>query len=245
MIFRVVAIYGHKVSLDSLTMYLVYTTKQIHIIILHHYSLALGICGSKCTSDNKMCLYTERKSLLNLFFQFALYVTVFYLFRYCFCWERVVYHLLEKTVKRGEGKGAEECPPPQTFLSGNFCWPTGQGKKGKMEKNRRKTEKGRWKIENHKEKWKWGEDLFTFQSYWNLFWVYQNRNFILFDKKHSTPGKKSGKWLCPLWKIFLLRPWRQSFWFFIAVYLSSVPCDNYQLLSLALIVGYLAQFDKS
>ena len=45
---------------------------------------------------------------------------------------------------------------------------------------------GRWKIENVRGKvTKWGEDfrtfffsLFTFQNHWNLFWLYQNGNFL-------------------------------------------------------------------
>ena len=40
------------------------------------------------------------------------------------------------------------------------------------------------------------------------FEVYQNGNFL---KKCFTSGKKNEeKWLCPFWKIFLLRPWAQE-----------------------------------
>ena len=38
--------------------------------------------------------------------------------------------------------------------------------------------------------------LFTFENDRNLFWVYQNGNFLL-GKKHFTSGKNQGKWLCP------------------------------------------------
>ena len=47
-----------------------------------------------------------------------------------------------------------------------------------------------------------GEDLFfffflfTFENYRNLFWIYQNGNFLP-GKKHFTPGKKSGKMTLP------------------------------------------------
>ena len=34
--------------------------------------------------------------------------------------------------------------------------------------------------------------LFTFENNRNLFWAYQNGNFLP-GKKHFTPGKKSGK----------------------------------------------------
>ena len=62
---------------------------------------------------------------------------------------------------------------------------------------------------------KWGEKffffffffLFTFQNDWNLFWVYQNGNFLP-GKSISRRGKNQEKWLCPLREIFLLRPWQ-------------------------------------
>ena len=86
----------------------------------------------------------------------------------------------------GGGRGAE-CPP-RDFWPGNFCWRTGKKqarKKGKRGEN--------WeeKVENLKLKQqnviKRGEDLFFFFFFFcfsllkndkNLFWVYQNGNFL-------------------------------------------------------------------
>ena len=48
--------------------------------------------------------------------------------------------------------------------------------------------------------------LFTFQNHYNLFWVYQNGNFLQ-GKSISRQEKIREKRLCPLRKIFLLRPW--------------------------------------
>ena len=47
--------------------------------------------------------------------------------------------------------------------------------------------------------------LFTFENDGNLFWVYQNGNFLP-GKSISCREKNQGKWLCPLRKICLLRP---------------------------------------
>ena len=38
--------------------------------------------------------------------------------------------------------------------------------------------------------------LFTFENGGNLYWVYQNGNFVT-GKKHFTQGKKSGKMTLP------------------------------------------------
>ena len=118
------------------------------------------------------------------------------------------------------GKGQGGSVPPRDFWLGNFCWPGKQEarKKGKMEEKRRKIKKGkRRKIEKGKMEGgkvtKWAEKtfffffflLFTFKSHWNLFWIYQNGNFIL-GKSISHREKNQEKWLCPLWKIFLFRP---------------------------------------
>ena len=75
------------------------------------------------------------------------------------------------------------------------------------------------------EKWKWkqerflkrGEDfffffffffflLFTFENDGNLFWVYQNGNFLP-GKSISRREKNLEKRICPLRKICLLHPW--------------------------------------
>ena len=46
---------------------------------------------------------------------------------------------------------------------------------------------------------------FTFENDGNLFWVYQNGNFLP-GKSISRREKNQEKWLCPLRKICLLRP---------------------------------------
>ena len=40
---------------------------------------------------------------------------------------------------------------------------------------------------------------FHFQNHWNLFWVYQNGNFL--PEKVFLRRKKSGKMTLPLWKM--------------------------------------------
>ena len=112
----------------------------------------------------------------------------------------IVTHLtgLQWRNRRGGGQGAEF---PRDFWPGNFCWPIGkewQGKKGKWCR-KGKSKKERWKIENLKMEGgkvtKWGEDLFfffTYQNHWNLFWVYQNGNFLT-GKKAFHAGKKIRK----------------------------------------------------
>ena len=48
--------------------------------------------------------------------------------------------------------------------------------------------------------------LFTFENDGNLFWVYQNGNFLPGKKKHFTPGKKSGKMTLPPQKNMSVTP---------------------------------------
>ena len=98
----------------------------------------------------------------------------------------------------GRGQGGRV--PPRDFWPGNFCWPTGKrqaSKKGKMEQKGRKSEKG--KVEN----WKWKEE--RLQNEERTFFFYQDGNFLP-GKSISRRGKNQEKWLCPLWKIFLLHP---------------------------------------
>ena len=119
------------------------------------------------------------------------------------------------------GGGAAECPP--TLLMGNFCWPARKRearKKGKMEKKRRKIKKkegGKLKMEEENYKMSKGPFFFFFFFFfcfslfktteiWNLFWVYQNGNFLP-GKSISRREKNLEKWLCPLWKIFPICPW--------------------------------------
>ena len=47
--------------------------------------------------------------------------------------------------------------------------------------------------------------FFAFENDGNLFWVYQNGNFLQ-GKSISRREKNQEKWLCPLRKIGLLRP---------------------------------------
>ena len=79
-----------------------------------------------------------------------------------------------------------------------------------------------WISEGENVKWKdgrgkvtkWGEDplffFFFFQNDWNLFWFYQNGNFLL-GKSISLRGKNQETWLYPLRKIFLLHPWYDGY----------------------------------
>ena len=79
-----------------------------------------------------------------------------------------------------------ECP--RHFSPGNFCWPTvkmRQGRKGKWKRKEGKSKRGSWRIENGRRK------------------RYKMRR----GPFHAGGKKNQEKWLCPLWKIFLLRPW--------------------------------------
>ena len=98
---------------------------------------------------------------------------------------------------------------PWHFSLQNFCWPT----RKREARKKAKTEKKRTKIENWKweEKFtQWGEDLFflfiffTFQNHWNLFWVYQNGNFLP-GKSISHRGKSGKMTLTPLKNIPLMQ----------------------------------------
>ena len=114
------------------------------------------------------------------------------------------------------GKGGQS--PPETsdleFSADLPCKQT-QGKKGKWSRKEGKSEKGMWKIVNWKEEKLQNEERafvktyllrFTFQTTFFFFLAVPNWEFST-GKKHFTPGEKSGKLtLCPLWKIFLLRP---------------------------------------
>ena len=95
-----------------------------------------------------------------------------------------------------------------------------QGRR-KMRKNF-KNEKGKEKNQKLKvvermEK-NWGLFLFFCFSLsgsdWNFQGVYKNGNFYR-EKPKISLGKNWEKWLCPSWKIFLLRPWlRELLWHF-------------------------------
>ena len=107
--------------------------------------------------------------------------------------------------------------PPETFdqeISADLLGKEKQGKRGKWGKKKEnwKREDGKLKMEGGKVT-KWGEAFFffffflpfTFQNHWNLFWVYQNWNFLP-GKSISHREKNLEKWLCPLRKMFLLHP---------------------------------------
>ena len=112
------------------------------------------------------------------------------------------------------GGGGGECP--LTLLTGKFLLTyrekRSKEKKGKWRRKEGKSKKGRWKIENGR-----GEKLemrrwfffFALQFLKPLKWflVYQYGNFL--PEKAFHAGKK---WLCPLWKIFLLRLFCLSVW---------------------------------
>ena len=117
---------------------------------------------------------------------------------------------------RGGGRGAELRVPP-TLLTRKFLLKYQEKRsKEKSENWKEKKENQKGKVENWGRKvTKWGQNeertfffffLFTFQNHWNLFWVYQNGNFLP-GKKISRQEKNQEIWLCPVWKIVLLRPW--------------------------------------
>ena len=107
------------------------------------------------------------------------------------------------------GEGAPDTPYRE--ISVDLPGKEREGKKGKLEEKRRKIVKK--EVENLKWK-KWKEEmlqneeiedlffflsffflLFTFQNHWNLFWVYQNRNFLLgksisCQEKDFAPSEK-------------------------------------------------------
>ena len=106
----------------------------------------------------------------------------------------------------GRGQGAE-CPQETSDREISANLPENRGmEKRKMEQKRRKIRK----IEKGKvEKWKWNEKkwqneettfffffFFHFSNHWNLFWVYQNENFLP-GKSISCRKKKSGKLTLP------------------------------------------------
>ena len=117
----------------------------------------------------------------------------------------------------GVGPGRQSVPL-RDFWPGNFCWPIGkerQGKKEKWSKKEGKSKKGR-EVEN----WKWNAEKLQneertffffffffppFKNHWNLFWVYQNGNFLA-GRSISRRGKKSGKTTLPPLKNIPLRP---------------------------------------
>ena len=84
---------------------------------------------------------------------------------------------------------------------------------GEELKENRKREGGKLKMEGGKVT-KWGKNLSFF------FYLHFSKTLkcvlglskweFSTGKKHFTPGKKQEKWLCPLWRIFLLRLWSDN-----------------------------------
>ena len=128
--------------------------------------------------------------------------------------------------------GAGGRVPPETSgqeISANLPGEKRQARKeGKMEQKRRKIKKkGRWKIERKwkEESYKMRRGLFifllfflSFFLFFFFFWLFTFRTTeicfgstkmgIFYQEKAFHARKKIRKtWLCPLWKIFLLRPW--------------------------------------
>ena len=131
---------------------------------------------------------------------------------------------------RGEGTGGHSAP--QHFhreISADLPGKERQGKRGQWRRKEGKSKKGRWKIENGRGKsYKMRRGplcfffcfvlfLFVFCLFFFFFFAFhfsKPLKFVLglpkwefsIGEKHFTPGKKNQeKWLCPLWKIFLLR----------------------------------------
>ena len=102
----------------------------------------------------------------------------------------------------GVTRGKQSGPPPQDFWLGNFCWPTGkrEERENGAEKKENWKRKGGKLINGRRKSYKMSRGLFffffTFQNHWNLFWVYQNGNFLP-GKSVSRQEKNQEKWLCP------------------------------------------------
>ena len=112
-------------------------------------------------------------------------------------------------VTGGGGQGEAECPP-ETSDRENFADVSGKKRQGKKGENWG----GKLEMEAGKRyKKRWGPFFFFFFFFAFHFW--KRRKFVLglpkwefsTGKKHFTPGKNQEKWLCPLRKICLLRPW--------------------------------------
>ena len=105
--------------------------------------------------------------------------------------------------------------PPETSdweISADLSGKERQGKKQKWSRKEGKSRTGRWKNANGMRKvvfvfvFVFVFCFSLFKTDWNLFWVNQNGNYLL-GKSISRQGKNQEKLICPLKKIFLLRPW--------------------------------------
>ena len=88
--------------------------------------------------------------------------------------------------------------PPRDFWPGNFCWRIGKKEARKKGKLRKKVENLKWKQKTLEKEVRtfFFFLLFTFENDENLFWVYQNGNFLP-GKSISRREKKSGKMTLP------------------------------------------------
>ena len=117
----------------------------------------------------------------------------------------------------GGGAGRQSASPPQKkkkdFRPGNFYWPIGKiyaRKQREIGWKRRKIEKVEVKYLKWKEKLQ-NEEKVLFFFFFFFFFTFQKWMKFVFGlpkwkfstgKKHFTPGKKSGKMILPLRKIF-------------------------------------------
>ena len=133
------------------------------------------------------------------------------------------------------GGGRGQSAPTGKFLTGKFLLTyremRGKEKKGKWRRKEGKSKKGRWKIKNRRRKsYKMRRGpfclfvcvclfvcllfffffflLFTFKT--TDFFGYTKMGMFHREKSISRREKNQKKWLCPLWKIFLLRPCTQA-----------------------------------
>ena len=114
----------------------------------------------------------------------------------------------------GSGRGAGGRVPPWHFSPGilaDLPWKERQERKEKWS-----GKEGKFKREGVNN-WKWKGKMYemsrgpffslvTFWNHWKFFALGSTKmgNFYQ-EKAYFTPGKNQEKWLCPLWKIFLLR----------------------------------------
>ena len=108
------------------------------------------------------------------------------------------------------GGGGQHTAPDTSYRKISADLPGKEGARKNGEKKENQKVKGRWKIENGRRKsYKMRRRLFvflfTFQNHWNMFWVYQNGNFLP-GKGISHRAKNQERYLCPLWKNIPLTP---------------------------------------
>ena len=140
---------------------------------------------------------------------------LFLVFWFCYVstFHLMNWSLLTSSVTKGRGHVAQ-CPPETSDREISADLP---GKKRQGQNGKQSRKEGKLKREGGKF-WKWKEEklgneertpffffffflLFHFKNHWNLFWVYQNQNFL--------PGKKHfmlGKMTLPPLKIISLVP---------------------------------------